>query len=68
MQQILAAPEARERLVQSFYREYLARTPETAGLETWANGLLNGMREEDVRAAFLASDEFHTLHLRRPVP
>jgi uncharacterized repeat protein (TIGR01451 family) len=56
--QILTSPEAYMVLTEYDYRTYLHRDADPAGLAGWVNALMHGMRDEDVLASVIASDEF----------
>jgi len=45
-------------LLTDFYRYYLGRDPDPGGLQGWADAMNAGMREADVREAFLRSPEY----------
>jgi hypothetical protein len=54
------SPEARRRLVKSWYVQFLGRsgTPSDGDVQVWVNGFMNGLSEEQVLAMILSSDEF----------
>jgi hypothetical protein len=56
--QILTSAEAYMVLTESDYRTYLHRDADPTGLAGWVNALMHGMRDEDVLASVIASDEF----------
>jgi hypothetical protein len=57
---IFSSSEARQRLVESFYTNWLHRDGEAAGAGEWVNGLMRGDRYEFIVAGFLGSQEYYT--------
>lgn len=56
-------------LVINFYRQYLQREPDAAGLDFWANEVNTGRKTfEDLRQAFVVSGEYLALHPELPDP
>jgi hypothetical protein len=55
---VLANPEFVQNLVQGFYQQFLHRTADTAGLNSWVANLEQGMSGDQVIAAFLGSEEY----------
>ena len=55
---VLRSPEARGVQVSSFYVQFLKRQADSGGLANFQNLLLQGVREEVVIAAIVASDEY----------
>jgi hypothetical protein len=57
--QIEHSPEARERLVATWYRTYLGRSPTNGEEWPWVQSLLVGSSEEAVLGGILSSPEFY---------
>src|SRR5439155_10881365 len=55
---ILHSPEANQVLVSGLYQRFLRRPVDPTGLSTFVPALQNGIREEDVLAAVISSDEY----------
>ena len=55
---VLRSPEARAVQVSGFYVQFLKRPADSGGLANFQNLLLQGVREEVVIAAIVASDEY----------
>ena len=55
---VLRSPEARAVQVSGFYVQFLKRPADSGGLANFQNLLLQGVREEGVIAAIVASDEY----------
>ncbi|NLV55456.1 MAG: DUF4214 domain-containing protein, partial [Acidimicrobiales bacterium] len=58
---IVDGAEARRRFVVGVYVDVLGRSPGAAERDFWTGRLAAGHRDQAVRAAVLASDEFHRL-------
>jgi large repetitive protein len=56
--QVLTSLEARRDLVDGYFVEFLGRHADSAGLNAFANILMQGGRDEDVIADIMGSDEF----------
>src|SRR5437764_4307023 len=48
--------------VYSLYKSILNRDPTAGEVDLWVRSLQSGTKPDDVRAAFLGSDEFYRLH------
>jgi hypothetical protein len=57
---VLTSLERASNLVQSYYRQFLHRAADSAGLNLWVAALINGARQEQVIALFVGSDEYLT--------
>jgi lysophospholipase L1-like esterase len=51
--------EASTHFIRSVYQQYLGREADAAGLSYWLAQMHAGVRNEQIEAAFLASDEFY---------
>jgi hypothetical protein len=49
-------------LIAADYQRYLGRSPDAAEVAGWVNQLQNGMSDEQVAAAFVASQGFISSH------
>jgi tape measure domain-containing protein len=56
---IAGSDEAR---IQALYKELLGRTGEAAGVDAWGTALAAGQSWDDIRAGFMASDEYKKAH------
>jgi hypothetical protein len=59
---ILTSPEAYMDQVLDYYKNFLNRTADAAGLQTWVTALQQGVRDEKVIAGFLGSPEYVALN------
>jgi lysophospholipase L1-like esterase len=57
--QVVYSGEASTDFVRSVYQQYLGRAADTAGLNYWAQEMQAGVQNDEVKAAFVASDEFY---------
>ena len=55
---IFSSPEYKIDLVNNYYTHFLGRSADPTGLNGRVNGLLGGLRDEQVIAAIVASDEY----------
>jgi hypothetical protein len=61
--ELTACREHENQLVAGYYQHFLGRTPSQAELKVWVDQIVNGSRtQEDVKAAFLLSDEYLQSH------
>ncbi len=58
---VATSPEARLRLVNSFYQSFLHHSGSAAGVQFWVGRLQAGASEAEVIAGFAASDEYRAL-------
>jgi hypothetical protein len=65
---VVNSPEARTRLVQSFYAAYLHRAADPGGLTFWVGALAHGASREQVIAGFLGSVEYRNRLQAPPGP
>jgi hypothetical protein len=57
IEQIIGSPEARSVQINSWYRNYLGRTGEAAGVQAWQNYLATGQSYASAQAQFAGSPE-----------
>jgi hypothetical protein len=55
---VLTSDEYKHVVVNYLYVTYLGRNPDPAGLNSWTQGLNQGIRDEGVLAGILGSDEY----------
>jgi hypothetical protein len=52
------SPENYANFITGAYRQYLGRTPDTAGLTSWVNAMQGGLSDEQLEASFIGSAEY----------